>query len=131
MVFVFPGQGSASMATAVELLESAPAFAEEMRLCDAAFAEFVDWSLVEAVRGGGGSPGLDRADVAQPVLFAVTVLLAWLRQALGIRPDAVLGHSQGEVAAAYVAGGLSLRDAARVVVLLGAKRRVRSQAPAA
>src|SRR5262245_55429337 len=116
-VFVFPGQGSLSTGMAVELLDTAPAFADQMRGCDAALTEFVDWSLLEAVRGGVGSPGLDRVDVMQPVLFAVMVSLAAQRRALGIEPDAVLGHSEGEIAAAYVAGAFSLRDAAKVVTL--------------
>ena len=116
-VFVFPGQGSQWAGMAVELLDSAPAFADQMRRCDAAFTEFVDWSLLEVVRGGAGSASLDRVDVVQPVLFAVMVSLAAQWRALGIQPDAVLGHSQGEIAAAYVAGALSLRDAAKVVTL--------------
>ena len=116
-VFVFPGHGLRWTQMAVELLDSAPAFADEMQLCDAAFAEFVDWSLLEAVRCGVDSTGLDRVDAVQHVVFAVTVSLAAQWRALGIHPDAVLGHSQGEVAAAYVAGALSLSDAAKVVAL--------------
>ncbi len=116
-VFVFPGHGSHWARSAVELLDSAPAFAAEMRRCDAALIEFVDWSLLEAVRGGAGSPSLDRVDVLQPVLFALMVSLSAQWRALGIYPDAVLGHSHGEVAAAYVAGGLSLEDAAKVIAL--------------
>lgn len=116
-VFVFPGQGSQWMGMAVELLDSAPAFGDQMRLCDKVFAEFVDWSLLEAVRNGAGAPDLDRVDVVQPVLFAVMVSLAAQWRSQGIEPDAVLGHSQGEIAAAYVAGALSLREAAQVVTL--------------
>ena len=64
-----------------------------------------------------GAPGLDRVDVVQPVLWAVMVSLAELWRSVGVVPDAVIGHSQGEIAAAYVAGALSLEDAARVVAL--------------
>ncbi len=115
-VFVFPGQGSQWTGMAVDLLDSAPAFADQMRRCDAALAEFVEWSLIDVVRGGTGYP-IDRVDVLQPVLFAVMVSLAAQWRAAGIQPDAVIGHSQGEIAAAYIAGALSLRDAAKVVAL--------------
>jgi acyl transferase domain-containing protein len=111
-VFVFPGHVSRWTPMAEY---SAPAFDEELSRCDAAFAEFVDWSVFEVVAGMAGSAMLERADVMQPALFAASVSLVAHRRALGIRPDAVLGHSQGEIAAAYVAGALSLRDAARVV----------------
>jgi polyketide synthase 12 len=99
------------------LLESAPAFAEQLRLCDAAFAEFVDWSLLEVIRDDTGSPSPDRVDVGQPLQFAVMVSLAAQWRTLGIHPDAVLGYSHGEIAAAYVAGALTLRDAAKVITL--------------
>ncbi|MGB6516736.1 MAG: SDR family NAD(P)-dependent oxidoreductase, partial [Mycobacterium sp.] len=116
-VFVFPGQGSQWLGMGIELLDTAPVFAEQINACAEAFAEFVDWSLIDVLRGAPGAPGLDRVDVVQPVLFAVMVSLAELWRSIGVRPDAVIGHSQGEIAAAYVAGALSLRDAVRVVTL--------------
>ncbi|WP_271223703.1 type I polyketide synthase, partial [Streptosporangium carneum] len=117
IVFVFPGQGGQWLGMAAGLLDTAPVFAERLTECAAALAEFTDWSLLDVVRGVPGAPGLDRVDVVQPVLWAVMVSLAELWQSYGVRPDAVVGHSQGEIAAAVVAGGLPLRDAARVVAL--------------
>ena len=73
----------------------------------------VDWSLTDVLLRRAGRAALDRVDVVQPALFAVMVSLAALWQSLGVEPDAVIGHSQGEIAAAYVAGALSLDDAGR------------------
>ncbi len=117
VVFLFPGQGSQWVGMALGLLDCSPVFAEGMRVCGEALGEFVGWSLEDVLRGVGGAPGLDRVDVVQPVLFAVMVSLAGLWRACGVRPGVVVGHSQGEIAAACVAGGLSLGDAARVVAL--------------
>ncbi|GDY59330.1 hypothetical protein SVIO_099530 [Streptomyces violaceusniger] len=116
-VFVFPGQGAQWVGMAVGLLESSPVFAEAMAECEAALAPYVDWSLTGVLRGVDGAPGYDREDVVQPVLFAVMVSLARLWRSVGVEPDAVMGHSQGEIAAACVAGALSLEDAAKVVAL--------------
>ncbi|MGC3005005.1 acyltransferase domain-containing protein, partial [Streptomyces sp. G35A] len=92
-------------------------FAARFAECGEALAPFVEWSLVDVVRGGVGAPGLDRVDVVQPVLWAVMVSLAAVWESFGVRPAAVVGHSQGEIAAAVVSGALSVADGARVVAL--------------
>ncbi|PHQ51842.1 polyketide synthase [Streptomyces cinnamoneus] len=114
VAFVFPGQGSQWVGMARELVDSSPVFAERMRECDAALSAFVDWSLFDVL---GDESALERVDVVQPVLFAVMVSLAELWRSHGVNPAAVVGHSQGEIAAACVAGALSLEDAAKVVAL--------------
>ncbi|QLH21860.1 type I polyketide synthase [Streptomyces sp. Rer75] len=115
--FVFPGQGSQWVGMAVGLLDASPVFSARIDECAAALAEFTDWSLVDVLRGAEDAPPLERVDVVQPVLFSVMVSLAELWRSLGVRPSAVVGHSQGEIAAACVAGILTLQDAARVVAL--------------
>ncbi|KPI14939.1 6-deoxyerythronolide-B synthase, partial [Actinobacteria bacterium OK074] len=113
-VFVFPGQGAQWVGMGRELWESSPVFAASMEACERALEPFVDWSLGEIVRGGAE---LVDVDVVQPVSWAVMVSLAALWRASGVEPAVVVGHSQGEIAAAVVAGGLSLEDGARVVAL--------------
>jgi acyl transferase domain-containing protein/NADPH:quinone reductase-like Zn-dependent oxidoreductase len=119
-VFVFPGQGSQWLGMADELLATAPVFAERMAECAQALAPHTGWDLLEALAAGPGAPSLDRVDVLQPALFAVMVSLAALWRAHGVEPSAVIGHSQGEIAAAVVAGALSLADGAKVVALRSA-----------
>ncbi|OQO89683.1 hypothetical protein B1813_22555 [Saccharomonospora piscinae] len=130
-VFVFPGQGSQWAGMAVALLDSAPVFRAELKACSDALEVHLGWSVFDALRDGediGGEPGrdgdspdevdgVDRVDRIQPILFAVMVALAKLWRAHGVEPAAVIGHSQGEIAAACVSGALSLQDAAKVIAL--------------
>ncbi|NEB80175.1 SDR family NAD(P)-dependent oxidoreductase, partial [Streptomyces sp. SID14478] len=113
-VFVFPGQGAQWAGMGRELWESSPVFAARMQECADALAPYVDWSLSEVL---GDAEALERVDVVQPALWAVMVSLAEVWRSYGVRPDAVVGHSQGEIAAACVAGALSVEDAAKVVAL--------------
>ncbi|MFD0660975.1 type I polyketide synthase [Thermocatellispora tengchongensis] len=117
VVFVFPGQGSQWVGMGRELAESSPVFAARLAECGRALSHYVDWSLDDVLTGAEGAPSLDRVDVVQPALWAIMVSLAAVWQAAGVNPDAVAGHSQGEIAAAVVAGILSLEDAAKVVAL--------------
>ncbi|MFI1076204.1 type I polyketide synthase [Streptomyces puniciscabiei] len=116
-VFVFPGQGAQWEGMARGLLKSSPVFAETVERCAAALRPHTAWSLMDVLNGRARDGRQDRADVVQPVLWAVMVALAEVWRHAGIQPQAVVGHSQGEVAAAYVAGALTLEDAARVVAL--------------
>nr|BAB69304.1 modular polyketide synthase [Streptomyces avermitilis] len=114
-VFVFPGQGSQWVGMAAKLLETSPVFRDRIDACERALAPHVDWSLTAVLRGTS-EVEQDRVDVLQPVLWAMTVALAEVWRSFGVTPDAVVGHSQGEVSAAVIAGAISLEDGARVVV---------------
>ncbi|MEV0505348.1 beta-ketoacyl synthase N-terminal-like domain-containing protein, partial [Streptomyces spectabilis] len=114
VAFVFPGQGSQWLGMGAALAESSPVFRASLDACAEALAPHVDWSLHDVLNDAAA---LERVDVVQPALWAVMVSLAALWRAYGVEPDAVVGHSQGEIAAAHVAGALSLADAAKVVAL--------------
>ncbi|MEV6166591.1 acyltransferase domain-containing protein, partial [Streptomyces sp. NPDC052052] len=113
-VFVFPGQGSQWVGMARELVAVSPVFREWLGECARALSVYVEWDVLEVL---DDPVALERVDVVQPVLWAVMVSLAGLWRSWGVEPDAVVGHSQGEIAAAVVAGALSVADGARVVAL--------------
>jgi pimaricinolide synthase PimS1 len=118
-VFVFPGQGSQWTGMGRVLFEESEVFREAVAACDAAFLPWTGWSVAAVLRGEADALGLasTRVDMVQPALFTMGIALARLWQSLGISPVAVVGSSQGEVAAAVVAGALSLEDGARVIAL--------------
>ncbi|WP_217189780.1 type I polyketide synthase, partial [Streptomyces buecherae] len=113
-VFVFPGQGSQWTGMATDLLGTSEVFRQSIADCENALAPYVDWSLTDVLTNG---QPIERVDVVQPALFAVMVSLARVWQSLGVQPTAVIGHSQGEIPAAVIAGALTLQDGARITAL--------------
>ncbi|WP_431969893.1 HAD-IIIC family phosphatase [Nocardia sp. bgisy134] len=113
--FVFPGQGTQWIGMARDMLAGSAEFRAEFEQCDKAYGTHIGWSLVDRLNT---MTAADLADfpVVQPLLFATMAALAATWRAAGVTPDAVVGHSQGEIAAAYCAGVIELSDAARIVV---------------
>ncbi|MCU1647868.1 MAG: ppsC 2 [Nocardia sp.] len=113
--FVFPGQGSQWHGLSGALYGQDPAFTEAVDACAAALRPYVVWDPVAVLSGAAGPGWLEHVDQVQPVLWALSlgIVASWRRA--GIVPDVVIGHSQGEIAAATVAGLLSIDDAALVV----------------
>ena len=116
-VFVFPGQGSQWRGMALDLIDASPVFAARLAECEEALAPHVDWNVRDVLAEADGAPSIERIEVVQPALFAVMASLAELWRACGVRPAAVVGHSQGEIVAAHVAGGLTLADAAMLAAV--------------
>ena len=98
-----------------QLLVEEPVFREALSACDRAIEAEVGWSLLAELGAEEANSQLERIDVVQPLLFAMAVALSALWRSWGVEPDAVVGHSMGEIAAAHVAGVRSLSDAVAVV----------------
>lgn len=117
LVFVFPGQGAQWPGMGMALYDAYSVYRHALDQADEALRPFTGWSVIDVLRGKPGAPALEKSDVIQPAMFAVMVSIARLWLSFGLTPDAVMGHSQGEIAAAHIAGALSLQDAAKIVAL--------------
>jgi acyl transferase domain-containing protein/surfactin synthase thioesterase subunit len=115
VVFVFPGQGSQWVGMGRQLLDMEPVFRSALESCDEVIRTHGGFSVLEQLAAAEPRSRLGEIRVVQPVLFAVELALSALWRSWGVEPDAVIGHSMGEVAAARVAGILSLEDAAKVI----------------
>ncbi|NEO69417.1 beta-ketoacyl synthase N-terminal-like domain-containing protein [Moorena sp. SIO3H5] len=115
LVFVFSGQGPQWWGMGRELLSTEPVFSSTIEKCDQLLRSYANWSLLEELTANEATSRLAETEIAQPAIFALQVALAALWRSWGIEPKAIIGHSVGEVAAAHVAGALSLEDAVQVV----------------
>jgi acyl transferase domain-containing protein len=113
-VFVFIGMGPQWWAMGRELLHTEPVFREAAEACDRIFQRLSGWSILGEMMADEAQSRIQETHIAQPANFVVQVALAAMLRARGIEPAAIVGHSVGEVAAAYVAGVLSLAEAVRV-----------------
>ena len=114
-VFIFSGQGPQWFAMGRSLLEEEPVYLNMVERCDELLREHAGWSLLEELKAEEPRSRIDQTEVAQPAIFALQMGLADLWRAWGIEPGGIIGHSIGEVAAACVAGILTLEEAVRVV----------------
>ena len=115
LAFVCSGQGPQWWAMGRQLLREEPAFRAVIERCDAIVRRLGDWSLLDELTADESRSRMDVTAISQPCIFALQVALAELWASWGVRPDALVGHSVGEVAAAYLAGVFSLEDAVRII----------------
>ncbi|HTT79446.1 MAG TPA: SDR family NAD(P)-dependent oxidoreductase [Stellaceae bacterium] len=116
LAFVFSGNGAQWPGMGRDAYRTSPAFRDAVAAADGVLRPLLGWSIADAVERGTEAERLVHADVAQPLLFAIQVGIVTVLRGLGITAAGHIGHSVGEIAAAWAAGALSLAEAARVVV---------------
>lgn len=114
-VFVYTGQGAQWWAMGQQLFAQEPVFRDVIEKIDFHLRQLGDWSLVEEMTRDEKSSQINKTNIAQPAIFALQVALTELWKSWGITPSKVVGHSVGEVAAAYAAGIYSLEDAVKII----------------
>lgn len=115
LAFVFAGMGPQWWAMGRQLLAEEPLFRQVIEECDQLLSQYADWSLLAMLTADEESSRINETHIAQPSIFAIQVGLTALWRSWGVTPAAIVGHSVGEVAAAYVSGALSLEDAICVI----------------
>lgn len=115
VAFVFSGQGGQWAGMGLQLMRREPVFREAIEEVDSLFQELAGWSLLDELRKGENVSRIDDTTVVQPAVMAIQIALVALYEHYGVRPRGVVGHSIGEVAAAFASGAISLEDAVRVI----------------
>lgn len=111
IAFVCSGQGPQWWAMGRGLLKYSPAFRTVIKQCDAEFAKYGDWSLLEELTRSESTSRMQKTSIAQPSIFAIQVALSAVWDSWGIKPAVLVGHSVGEIASAYLSGALNWEDA--------------------
>jgi acyl transferase domain-containing protein/aryl carrier-like protein len=119
LAFVCSGQGPQWWAMGRQLLQQEPVFRATLSRCDEIVRSLGSWSLLEELTADEARSRMAITSISQPAIFALQAALAALWRSWGVQPEALMGHSVGEVAAAYLAGVFTLEDAVRVIYQRG------------
>ncbi len=115
LAFVFSGQGGQWALMGLQLMQHEPVFRHWMEELDASFQRLAGWSLLEEIRREDGESRVNDTVVVQPAVMAIQIAMVKLYEHYGIRPEGIVGHSIGEVAAGFAAGALTLEQAVQVI----------------